>query len=438
MYKSKLVKYYNSLNSLELEKLRKWVNSPFHNKHVEVQKLFEFLFSRQSISALSTDKKRAFKYLYGKKDFDDLRLRHMMSLAVNVLEDFVRFSHPKSKYTSLNLLYFCKEKGLKNLYVQNAKKILASLSAFDKMTPEEHGFAAELCLLIEQYPAEIKTNQLENFQVHWNFEHQIKALMNADRLLPEDMMAMMTKEVIKTNQKQSIVFRAAYIFYQNQIGQLNLNALTDQLFTLLEALPIETQQELFTKIESNLVSQAISEDQLTLLFKWCQKISDLDVFSKSKLLDERLYNQIVTLGLYHDQHIWVADFVNRYTKKIGSALSAEMNRLTRARLLFAKSSFKAAQLLLKKNFKYNQFQSRANIMIAKILYVTGDNEALGDYLGQCMKSIDRAYFAEDFNFLKALYMLSKAKDSKAKALQIEKSKQLTLSLQDHLWFESMR
>lgn len=437
MYKSKLVKYYNSLNSLELEKLRKWVNSPFHNKHAEVQKLFEFLFSRQSISILSTDKKRAFKYLYGKKAFDDLRLRHMMSLAVNVLEDFVRFSHAKSKYASLNLLYFCKEKKLKNLYVQNAKKILVSLSAFEKMTAEEHGMAAELCLLIEQYPIEIKTSQLDNFQVHWNFEHQIKALMNADHFLPEDLMATMTKEVIKINQKRSIVFRAAYIFYQHQIGQLNINVLSDQLFTLLGALPIEAQLELFTKIERILTQEATSNDQLSLLFKWCQKISDLNVFSKSKLLDQRLYNQIVTLGLYHDQHIWVADFVNRYTKKLGSSLSAEMNRLTRAQLLFAKSSFKAAQLLLKKNFKNSQFQSRANIMIAKIIYVSGDNEALGDYLGHCMKSIDRIQHEKDFNFLKALYMLSKAKDDQGKALQIEKSKQLSLSLQDHLWFESI-
>ena len=91
MYKSKLIRLYQTLDDAEIRQFKKWLKSPIHNKHKDVQSLFEYLFSRQSITAVTTQRDRAFQYLYPGEETNMARLRHVMSFATEVLEDFIRY-----------------------------------------------------------------------------------------------------------------------------------------------------------------------------------------------------------------------------------------------------------------------------------------------------------------------------------------------------------
>jgi hypothetical protein len=91
MYKSKLIRLYQTLDDAEIRQLKKWINSPIHNKHTDVQVLFDYLFSRKGISAVTTDRERVFQYLYPDKKMNMPRLRHVMSFATDVLENFIRY-----------------------------------------------------------------------------------------------------------------------------------------------------------------------------------------------------------------------------------------------------------------------------------------------------------------------------------------------------------
>jgi hypothetical protein len=91
MYKSKLIKIYSNFNRSEKTLFKKWVNSPVHNQHKDVLLLFEFIFSKRGhFTALSITKEKAYQFIYA-ASYNDLRLRHLMSLAVTILEKFVRF-----------------------------------------------------------------------------------------------------------------------------------------------------------------------------------------------------------------------------------------------------------------------------------------------------------------------------------------------------------
>lgn len=94
MVESKLFKTYNSLSKEELRMLSKWIQSPIANTHEDVRLFFSFLNTRKVLNALTLQKKRAFAYLYPKTEhYDDLRMRHVMSLCTQTLEDFLAYSY---------------------------------------------------------------------------------------------------------------------------------------------------------------------------------------------------------------------------------------------------------------------------------------------------------------------------------------------------------
>jgi hypothetical protein len=80
------------LDKKALRKFKKWVCSPMHNEHVLVEKLFTFLTTRKSYTATTLSKERAWKYLCSDMDYNDLRMRHIMSNAYIVLVNFVRYN----------------------------------------------------------------------------------------------------------------------------------------------------------------------------------------------------------------------------------------------------------------------------------------------------------------------------------------------------------
>ena len=137
MYKSKLYLLYQSLNKLSLRKFRKWLQSPVHNEHVLVQQLFYFIETRKSYTAMTLSKERAWKYLFPKEAYNDLRLRHLMSIALDVLEHFVRYKESEK-------IAFFQEKTIANylleqkLEKQAAQKLKKATILLSKTVVDEH------------------------------------------------------------------------------------------------------------------------------------------------------------------------------------------------------------------------------------------------------------------------------------------------------------
>lgn len=104
MYKSKLIRLYQTLSDAEIRQFKKWVKSPIHNKHKDVQLLFDYLFSRQGISEVTTHRERVFQFLYPKEKINMPRLRHVMSFATDVLENFIRYIEHISDYKNGEIL----------------------------------------------------------------------------------------------------------------------------------------------------------------------------------------------------------------------------------------------------------------------------------------------------------------------------------------------
>ena len=91
MINSKLIELYNCLNTQELEAFHKWVRSPLHNNDERIKSIYIFLFSRRLITKTSVQKGRVFNYIFPSENYDDLKLRRLMSKATRCLEEFIQF-----------------------------------------------------------------------------------------------------------------------------------------------------------------------------------------------------------------------------------------------------------------------------------------------------------------------------------------------------------
>ena len=92
MYKSKLIQLLQILNKEEKEAFLKWVNSPAHLSHKETQKLIKLLLKKRKLTPFTTNNQRIFSQLFPNKNYDDRKLKHLMSYAVKTLENFIEFS----------------------------------------------------------------------------------------------------------------------------------------------------------------------------------------------------------------------------------------------------------------------------------------------------------------------------------------------------------
>lgn len=129
MYRSKFITLYKTLTPIEHRALKKWLKSPLHNKHKEVQQLFNFIATRYNLNETTLEKERVWKQLYPNQPYNDLRLRHLLSISLDILNNFVRFFLSKSDHFQQEKILvkrYCDEKIHKSAR-QQLKKAAATL-----------------------------------------------------------------------------------------------------------------------------------------------------------------------------------------------------------------------------------------------------------------------------------------------------------------------
>ena len=136
MEKSKLIKLYTALNSLEKEAFNKWLKSPLHNNDNNLRKLFEYISARRKLTTTALKKKKVYKAIFEDEEYDDLALRHLMEKGVKNLENFVGFWMSKKSHSisKLNLIEFLRVRQRPALAKQQMKQLEKSL----KQTPHRN------------------------------------------------------------------------------------------------------------------------------------------------------------------------------------------------------------------------------------------------------------------------------------------------------------
>lgn len=154
MYQSKLIRLYRSLSKAELRQFKKWVYSPIHNSHSDIQQLFEYLWSRKTLQEKQVERHRLFTYLYPNQPFHMPRLRHLASFATEVLENFLVYVVQQQDYKNSAIAFYksLQQRNLTKEVSQQERRLAQSLEE-DPLRNEAHyrvAYAVEIAIFERQ------------------------------------------------------------------------------------------------------------------------------------------------------------------------------------------------------------------------------------------------------------------------------------------------
>ena len=78
MLNNKLTKVFQSLTEQEIRSFEKFVQSPIHNRHQDVIRLFQYLRKHISGSKKALEKDRIYNFLFDDKESIGICVRHLV------------------------------------------------------------------------------------------------------------------------------------------------------------------------------------------------------------------------------------------------------------------------------------------------------------------------------------------------------------------------
>jgi hypothetical protein len=389
MEKSKLIVVFKTIKKEEIRDLKKWVQSPMHNEHKDVSKLFEFLFNRYKLNATTLKKERAWKYLYGTKKYDDLRLRHVMSFSLDVLEEFVSYKMAESNS-------FEQEKKLVKAY--RDKKILKSATqSLQKARKElEKYLPADEQYYYHQYELEVLKFDLEGTQnrtratniteitKHASLFFMITTLRHAytarshQSLKKADYRVPLLESVLKEVEENDYKLYPILMIYYHGYQTLNKPA-EEKHFQELNYYLEEQQSILGAKEQREILLMALnyaikqintgSEFYMQEAFRLYKKGLEENLLIEKDEMSHFAYKNIVSLGIILKEYVWLDTFIPTYALKLKGNSKNNYRDYSLARLTFARGYFdQTMQLLIQADYDDIMLNIGAKVLLLKLYY----------------------------------------------------------------------
>lgn len=389
MYKSKLVTAFSALDKRELRQFKKWVNSPMHNEHQDVQKLFEFLFTRYSINETTLKKERAWKYINSGESYNDLKMRHVMSYALVVLEDFFRYNELKKDRLSSHQFLI---KGFfeKQLLPLTTKAIKKAEKDSKKTYPKDENY------YYNQYALEALKFDLEGTQDRTrktNIEEittsaslffmmttlryaytalSQKSLKRADYRIP-----LLEGVLIEIEEKDYIEYPILMVWYHGfqtlnrPEEEVHFQQLNYYLNTETKNLGKKEQREILLMALNYAIKKINTGSQFYMqeAFRLYKKGLEEDLLIQQNEMSHFAYKNIVSLGIVLKEYDWLDYFIPTYALKLKGDSKEHYRDYSFARLTFARGDLdQTMELLIKANYDDLLLNIDAKILLLKVYY----------------------------------------------------------------------
>jgi hypothetical protein len=396
MIKSNFIQLYTSLTKQEKKVLQKWVSSPMHNQHQEVSKLFDYLDKKTKITKTTVDKQRIYKALFPFEGYNDLKLRHVQSYALNVLENFVGYNH-------LFLDQFIlKRKQLEAYRLRQLPKLSSKI--LRKATQE----LAEKSLKnsnfhLEAYQLEIEKfkqgsterrteannlpqlfGHLSEFFIIATLKYACTAASHSNVFKSEYNIPLLEAvlEYAKGNQSSTVIkiYYEAYLSLIDAENEHHYKVLRNLFFKHIALFNKEEQYELF-QLTINYCIKQINTGNSTYfgeVFELYQGGLSTKVLLDRNTLSRFTYKNIASAGLKLKEFEWVETFIKEYTTYLPQRFRNTYKVYSTAKLHYARGDYTAALQLLLQVEEYDDLflTLDAKVLLLKIYYEEQSIDAL--------------------------------------------------------------
>lgn len=376
MLGSKTLALLQTLSKVELNRLRRFLRSPWFNDDEDVLRLFELLNSalrRGDEAASAPDKAETWAALFPKKNYDDAALRRLTSLL-----------------TQLTLRFLLEEQRQHDPIAE----ALAMQRVLEKPELKKHlaGVERQIQRSLEGAGGKSSEYYLAHFQMHWNrFSRSAKSVPTADfleKLYPANgfldvfyvvqklkvyMAWLMFRKVRVAEQEIGMppgfwehldapryrevplvaIYKNAARCVEEPGEEAHFEALLGDLDRYGPELTKEDLRECY-QIAQNYCALKINQgraEYFQILFGVYKSIIRLDILLENNTLSEGVFKNMVTMGLNLGEYGWSEAFIRDYAGYLPSDIRENARTFNLATLYFHQKKHHAVIELLR-NVEY--------------------------------------------------------------------------------------
>ena len=422
MRNSRLLQLLTVFSTADWLGLKKAVSSPVFNHREDIIRLFDFLYTCTYKDKKVPRKYDAYRATYGNVDFNEQKLRLVMSRLNKVAEQYLAYQNFMGDeiqvQAAISEVY--RQRRLDKHFNQTIKKTQKLLEK-SPYRDSDH-YEKQYRILDEEYQNQaagrrIGTLNLQEISNTLDIAYLTQKLRQACFLVAH-------QAVYKTNYTFGLLNEA--IHYVKQQNLLQIPAISIYYYTYM-ALTHPKDGAYFSRFKSlifekdKLFSNREIRDIFLLGINFCirqynegNKTYLNDEFELYKIGLERgyllpggiisrfSYRNIVTLGIAMNEYTWVENFIHTYRQKLPNTHKESMYSFCLARLEYSRQNYgEALQLLQKSDYKDLLLNLAAKTVQLKIYYELDEYDLLCAHLEAMQIFIRRkdimAYHRENYS-----------------------------------------
>ncbi|MCH2044985.1 MAG: hypothetical protein MK212_12775 [Saprospiraceae bacterium] len=397
-----------SLNKREKNQFRKWVLSSLTIKHEAAQTLLLFLLSRRVLSPNNTTKPLIFQRLYPQQHYDDLRLRHTVTIAVDCLEQFIRYDKQKSRAEGnyLPLIEFYQEKKM----TKYAQQFIDKQERVFTKSSIQSGTYYYTKYLLEQQIFNVKTHgsraRVTNLQdildTHFTtfiietLRHSVTTISHQDLYKQQYQIPILDTVLSEAKARLDIPAICLYYYAYNTLKYPDeltyFGRLKESIEQLGHHLPIEELRNAYLIAVSYCIKKFNTgfKEYNKELFQLMQYGLESKVLLEKGILSRFTYKNIITSALREEAITWARDFIEVYTSKLEERYQYTYKTYAYARYYFAYGDYEACQVELAKiEFDDVFLNLSAKLLLLKIYFELAYHDALDALIRSFKRYLER-------------------------------------------------
>lgn len=457
MKESKLLQILHQISTDEWPYLYDFIHSPYHNKNKHVIALFGYLHSAHPFfTAEVLEKKLVWQALYPNNIFDDLKLRHVSSLLLAVVEQFLVQQQYRNETVNRELLLAkCyRQRGLPIHYRQVARKLEQHKQSQLYATEdhlwqlrliEEEKEAAESLVIERRQQTVLQevSNALDDYYMLKKVRLAC-SMINYENILKHEYHFQLVDEVMaylaEKGSSNALInlYQAAYYTLKGQQpdAYYKLKAL---LLEHTAHIPASDAREL-QAIARNFCIKQLNQGNTAFIAELFEQyhlaIKHNLLSNDDGTLSPSTYKNVVAVGLHQKAYVWTEQFIVEHVTLLDRRFRDDYLSYNLAKLYYEKGD-KAQVLshLLRIETYHDVFVSAdARTLLAKAYFELDETGALESLLESFMRFLNRhkelGYHKENYkNFIlitqKLMYRIHTPKLRQQLKEEIDKKPVLT-------------
>lgn len=441
MYTSKLVDIFYRLSKSQLRGLRKFVQSPYHNKREDVIALFELLYRTPLENRIALRKEKAFPKIFGKKKYSSDQMDYTMSFLFKVIEQFLVYENAIGDKTNVQiaLMEEYRKLGLSKHFQQsfNTAERYQEKSTIRDIDYHEKAFQIELqqyeFLALKQRDA---TKNLQELSTKLDLRFLSQKLMDACRLLAHQAVAKqkynfgLLEALLSYIENEPEVLAhpsiALYYYYYQAATEASKNELEKengedyfQKFktAFLESTDAFAEEELqglyILAVNYCIRNTNLGKDKYQLeLFDFYKVGLDLRILlDENEILSPFTFNNITKLALRLGKVDWTEKFIEDYKKFVEPQYHETYVHNAYSMLYFTQGKYEETMIRLQQvDYKELFITMDAKVLLMKVYYQLDEYDVLESFINSFKVFLRRkdilAYHQEIYkNFIRMMQKL---------------------------------